>query len=351
MALTDNLIAFWELDDLTDAHGSNDLTNNGSVPFVSGLIGNAADFEEIGGNQYLSHADNADLSVGDEDFTLQFWVKAESFVSFNTIANKGWTSSAPHSWIAFVNTSDSNKPTFRVDGGGGDVNVVAAAGLSTGTWYCVHVWHDSVNNLIGISVDAGTAVTQAHSLGVQDSGNPFQIGAVDQTGFGLFWDGLIDQVGFWKRVLTSGERTALYNGGAGLAYAAMSGGDTTPPTLGSRAVPTGGTTLTATLDESCTPSSGTGGFTLAGTAATVTSWAIAGGTALTLTLSGTVYSGETVTLSYDRATTTDDIQDAAGNFLASFSAASVTNNSTQVAPSPAGGSVFRSLVISRGRPL
>lgn len=129
------------------------------------------------------------------------------------------------------------------------------------------------------------------------------------------------------------------------------GGDVTPPTLGSREVPTGGVTLTGTLNESCTPSSGTGGFTLAGTAATVASWAIAGGTALTLTLSGTVYSGETVTLSYDRATTTDDIQDASGNFLANFSAASVTNSSTQVAPSPAGGSVFRSLVISRGRPL
>lgn len=117
------------------------------------------------------------------------------------------------------------------------------------------------------------------------------------------------------------------------------GGDTTPPTLSARAVPSAGTTLTATLSESCTAdgggSSGTGGFTLGGTSATVSSWAIAGGTALTLTLSGTVYQGETVTLTYARSGTTDDIKDGAGNYLADFSAASVTNNSTQTTPATA----------------
>jgi flagellar associated repeat protein len=105
-------------------------------------------------------------------------------------------------------------------------------------------------------------------------------------------------------------------------------GDTTPPTLSSAAVPSAGSTLTATLSESgCTPSSGTGGFTLSGTLATVASWAISG-TTLTLTLTGAVKQGETVTYSYARADTTDDIQDAASNFLADFSGDSVTNNST-----------------------
>jgi hypothetical protein len=130
--------------------------------------------------------------------------------------------------------------------------------------------------------------------------------------------------------------------GASFAVATMAAfkpavaGDTTPPTLSARTVPTGGTTLTATLSESgCVPASGTGGFTLAGTSATVASWAISG-TTLTLTLSGTVYSGQTVTLTYSRASTTDDIADAAGNFLADFSAAAVTNNSTQTQPLTAG---------------
>lgn len=118
--------------------------------------------------------------------------------------------------------------------------------------------------------------------------------------------------------------------------------DTTPPTLSSLAINTAGTSLTATLSESgCLPASGTGGFTLAGTSATVASWAISG-TTLTLTLAGTAYAGQTVTASYSRAATTDDIHDAATapNYLADFSAAAVTNNSTVAVPLAAGTASF-----------
>lgn len=34
----------------------------------------------------------------------------------------------------------------------------------------------------------------------------------------LYFDGVLDEFGVWERTLTSDERTALYNGGAGLAY-------------------------------------------------------------------------------------------------------------------------------------
>lgn len=108
------------------------------------------------------------------------------------------------------------------------------------------------------------------------------------------------------------------------------GGDTTPPTLSGAATDSAGTQITATLSESgCVAdgggSSGSGGFTLSGTSATVSGWSISGAT-LTLTLSGAVTNGQTVTYSYARASTTDDIRDAASNYLADFSGASVTNN-------------------------
>jgi len=111
--------------------------------------------------------------------------------------------------------------------------------------------------------------------------------------------------------------------------------DDTAPTLSTLAVPSAGTTVTGTLSEACTPASGTGGFTLGGTDATVASWAISG-TTLTLTLTGTVYDGETVTLSYSRAGTTDDIEDGAGLFLQDFADAPVVNNSQEVQPSGGG---------------
>jgi hypothetical protein len=116
--------------------------------------------------------------------------------------------------------------------------------------------------------------------------------------------------------------------------------DTTPPTLSNITIPTTGTTITATLDETgCLPASGVGGFTLSGTSVTVTSWAISG-TTLTLTLSGTIYSGSTVTISYARTDTTDDIHDASTNYLVDFSNTSVTNNSTVIPPLIAGVASF-----------
>lgn len=47
MALVDNLISYWSLADVNDAHGSNHLTNTNTVTFVTGKVGDAANF--VGG--------------------------------------------------------------------------------------------------------------------------------------------------------------------------------------------------------------------------------------------------------------------------------------------------------------
>lgn len=105
-----------------------------------------------------------------------------------------------------------------------------------------------------------------------------------------------------------------------------------PPTLGEGTVPSAGNVLTATLSESgVTPASGTGLFTVAGTAATVATYSITG-TTLTLSFGGLVRSGETVTLSYTRTMTGADLVDGSSLALATFSAAATINSSTQVTP-------------------
>lgn len=106
------------------------------------------------------------------------------------------------------------------------------------------------------------------------------------------------------------------------------------PTLSSPTISAAGA-LTATLSQSgCLPASGSGGFALAGTTATVTAWSISG-TTLTLTTSKRLCYGETVTVAYDRGNTTDDITESTGvEYLATFTAVSVTNNSAvPLAPS------------------
>ncbi len=239
MSLLTSLISYWKMDEASgtrvDSNGANNLTDNNSTGSTTGKINSAADFNEAA-LTYLSHADNSDLSTGDIDFTLNFWVKSSDFTissGFPFIACKGWLSdnSADQEWCVLVNGSPAPF-AFYVGSGTSTNNVVNSTGgtPSTGTWYMVTVWHDSVNNLIGIALNAGTADTASHSAGVNDGTRDFSIGARPAGSLG--WHGQIDEVGFWKRVLTSGERTQLYNSGAGLAFSSFGGGGATLPGLG-----------------------------------------------------------------------------------------------------------------------
>jgi hypothetical protein len=63
------------------------------------------------------------------------------------------------------------------------------------------------------------ANTKSYSGGITVNTRDFTIGTQNDTANIFRWDGLIDEVGFWKRVLTSAERTELYNSGNGRDYA------------------------------------------------------------------------------------------------------------------------------------
>ena len=59
MAYKDDLISWWSMDEESgeraDSHGTMTLTDNATVLYDTGKVGNAADFE-AGTSEYLSHA-------------------------------------------------------------------------------------------------------------------------------------------------------------------------------------------------------------------------------------------------------------------------------------------------------
>lgn len=235
MALVDNLISYWPLDEASgnalDAHGSNDLTENGTggIGTATGILSGARDFE-VGDTDYFELADNADLSTGNIDFTMQAWVNLESKPAQDMVIMSKWGSADPREFNLNWSVSDNKfRLIIRTPASSNVIVLASNFGIPPlATWCLLHAWHDSVNNLIGISVNAGTANTTAHSTGITDSTGAFRIGS--EVNAGRYWDGLIDEVGFWKRVLTAAERTELYNAGAGRDYAYISGGGAVAPT-------------------------------------------------------------------------------------------------------------------------
>src|SRR5262245_16961143 len=221
MSLLDGLVSYWALDETSgnalDSHATNDLTEtSGIIDSATGKISTCRDFESAD-TEYFGKADNTDLSTGDIDFTITCWLNAETVGAFRGIITKA-DATDPEFFLLLIGVSQLR---FSVSGAAAEASssFVTASNfgtMPTATWIFVACWHDSVADTINIQVNNGTANSVSHSAGVYDGVSEFQIGA--RSSSSQYWDGLIDEVGFWKRVLTSDERTQLYNGGAGFAY-------------------------------------------------------------------------------------------------------------------------------------
>lgn len=222
MALADNLVGYFAGEDATDSTGNTTLTNNNSVTFTAGKVGNAITCASAS-SQSLSAADNASLSMGDIDFTVACWALLNTSAATTQGLVSKWNDPASdREWFlgAF-----SSRFQFGVSNNGTAEQFIPANNLgapSTGTWYFVVAWHDSVANTINICVNDGTVNSAAYSVGGRDGTATFRIGAYRNTAFG-FLNGQVDEAMVWKRVITAAEITELYNAGAGRDYAYVSG--------------------------------------------------------------------------------------------------------------------------------
>lgn len=215
--LTLSMISFWELEEASgnraDSHGSNTLTDNNTVTQQVGKVGNAAEFV-VANSEYLSRANNASLTTGNIDFSVGFWVYVAALSTQIIVAK--------YAVGQFEYRFDVTATRFRllVSNDGAALVTVSADNFGlpvVNTWYWVMGWHDSVGNTINISVNNGTPNSTAHATGVFSGTAPFTIGAsgVPATFFG----GRVDQAVFSKRLWVANEKTSLYNGGNGRAYA------------------------------------------------------------------------------------------------------------------------------------
>jgi len=124
-------------------------------------------------------------------------------------------------WL-FVNSN--NLATFNVSSSGSNptatVQATSLGALNTSTWYNIVAWHSN-NSHIGIEINNGAATTAAYTLGVRVGSAPFALGAQSDSlqGFATSYaDSRIDEVGFWKKVLDTNDRSNLYGGGSGNTY-------------------------------------------------------------------------------------------------------------------------------------
>jgi hypothetical protein len=214
MALVDICLAHWDLDETSgfrsDSDSTNTLSDNNTVGYAGGLLGNAASFVAAN-SEYLS---NAGTNLRVADWTIAMWVYSTSWAGGYGAASIWQSTNNDRCWrLAIVGSGvilqASADGTF-----GGSVSATKSITLNTSTWYFVTagvsgttVWANvNASGTRGTNTMAGamyTSNTQSFFLGRSDS---------------AYFNGLMDHVSFFYDELTPAEETTLYNGGSPLAY-------------------------------------------------------------------------------------------------------------------------------------
>ena len=217
--LLTNNVGWWTLDEaanttrLDSSVSGYDLIDTvSSVGSVAGKISNASYTpHQTGFRLQISNAAAPLLQPGDVDYTVAGWIRLASLGN-NAAAFSNYDQvSAGHSlWIPpgetnlYYSVAGTNLITFSP---------------TLATWYFFLCYHDATNDEIGVIINDTTSYSVAHVGGIASDGvEPFNLHNYGASG-NFSFDGALDEVGVWNRLLTPAEQSELYNGGAGITYA------------------------------------------------------------------------------------------------------------------------------------
>lgn len=220
-SLGTNLEAYWQMEETSgtryDSHNSYNLTDNNTVLSGTGILGTGADMESTN-NEYLSVASNSiwDWTTSN-DRSLSMWIKTESDITNQGLCVR-WSNEGGNNKNLLVRLNASGYVQVYVGSGSSTgVNVTGSTDVSDQAWHHIVItWNGTVDDKFRIYVDGSLDATSATaSPGAASS--TLRFGGYSG-GSGTAFDGIIDEVGWWSKALTSTEVTALYNSGAGLPY-------------------------------------------------------------------------------------------------------------------------------------
>jgi len=171
-----------------------------------------------GTSDYLNISDNASISFADEDFSIITWVRASAILSNDRILEKlGATDGYEIRWTSTTGfrfgVGESAGVVYATDG-----EFPLAADVDN-AWVMIYGYHDQGTE-VGLSTNAGTAGTTAHTLGVDDNGDGLVFAADSTT---PMLDGAIGPTYIYRRLLSANEVTEHYNEGKGLRHRDLSG--------------------------------------------------------------------------------------------------------------------------------
>lgn len=249
--ITDDLVVHLKFDgNLTDASGRGNTGQAvGSPTFEAGKVGQAVHITTattLDTNSYVTLGYPEDLKLGSgelaSDFSIAMWVRVVTRAGDKPfISNKDWDSGGNRGFV-LANQSGGVKWNYRDDQSARRDSATVGPELNDGTWHHLAVTFDRTGsaltfvdgqqlNSTSIAPDENKTIGK---IDTDDLGNSINIG---QDGMGDYTDGgssgiemVTDDLGIWRRPLTSQEVAAIYNAG-------LQSKDLTQAVVGTPAIP------------------------------------------------------------------------------------------------------------------
>jgi len=224
MALTDNILAYWKLNDdgsggvsLADSTGNGyALTNNGGVTLGVGIIDGGATSTSAGGTSLT----NSSISASGA-WSVSYWANVSStdqsanYSGDVSIGNIGSGALVVHTF------GDASPAAGWVYSSAEQANYGQYFLTNLNQWYHHVITNDPINGLSWYINGFTYFVNQGG--GTNRDWSEITLGA-NITNENASTDSVYDEVGIWNRALSGAEVTQLYNAGIGLTYPFGGGG-------------------------------------------------------------------------------------------------------------------------------
>ncbi len=205
------LVGHWNFDESSWSGVANEvkdvsgLNNHGSsndgASIAAGHFNNAGEFD--GNNDYVefSNEQNFDLT---SDFHIEMWINhnSSSYSTSKTIISKTNTATnIGHSFYLGLQTSGTLRG--RVASGTNDNYLTSPDAIPSGEW--VHIAFRVSSNELSLFVNSTLVATTPKTITIQENNAPLRIGRNPDSALNYCFEGLIDNVKIYDRILSNSE--------------------------------------------------------------------------------------------------------------------------------------------------
>ncbi|MCP5092993.1 MAG: DNRLRE domain-containing protein, partial [Gammaproteobacteria bacterium] len=202
-------IAHWKLDETSgttavDSVGGHDGALANGPTWTAGTIDGALEFD--GSNDYVNVPHDDTLSL--TSWSISAWLYPTGLGGWQSILFKGTQNNNVNYYLG----TNDDEIDFGFYNGSWEMMTTSSVSLSNGQWYQVVVTFDNTSDEGKAYLNGTLVLTESTGNTTTPNTDALTIGR-DQ--WGEYWDGLLDDVRLYDRVLTASEITDLAAGGGG----------------------------------------------------------------------------------------------------------------------------------------